>query len=91
MAGRAFGMLFGLMQKKAESMHVLFAASMSYLNRLSNEMVPVSYSMYISRSKAGEQYLDSMGGSKCVAKEGSYERSRYLVEKAKVRIMEDAG
>lgn len=91
MTDKAFGMLFSLMQKKAESMHVLFAASMSYLNKLSDKMIPVSYSMYISISKAGEQYLDSMGGSKRVDKEGSYERSKYLLEKAKVRIMEDAG
>lgn len=86
---KAFVMLFKLMQKKAENMNALFAASMSYQNSLSDEMIPANYSMYISRSKAGEQYLDSMGGSKCVDKEGKYERSRYLLEKEKVRVMED--
>lgn len=63
-----FEMLFKLIQKKAENMDALFVASMSYKNSLSDRMIPANYSIYISRSKAGEQYLDSMGGSKCVDK-----------------------
>lgn len=85
----AFRMLFRLMQKKAESMNVLFAASVTYQGCLSNEMVPMFYSMYISRSKAGEQYLDSMGGSRCVNSEGSYDRKKYLLEKKRISIMKE--
>lgn len=91
MVKAAFLLLFGLMHKKAESMHALLVTSMSYQNGLADKMMPMSYSIYISRSKAGAQYLDSMGGSKCVDKEGSYERHRYLLEKEKISIMEEAG
>lgn len=85
----AFRMIFRLMQKKAEDMNVLFVASMVYRNSLLDKMIPVNYSVYISKSKAGEQYLDSMGGSNCVDKEGSYNRSQYLLEKRMIDIMED--
>ena len=87
----AFLLLFGLMQKKAESLHALLVTRMSYQNSLSDKMIPVNYSIYISRSKAGGQYLDSMGGSKCVDREGSYERYRYLLETEKISFMEEAG
>lgn len=86
---KAFRMIFRLMQKKAEDMNVLFVASMAYRKSLLDKMIPVNYSVYISKSKAGEQYLDSMGGSSCVDKEGSYNRSRYLLEKRMIDIMED--
>lgn len=89
MTNKAFHMLLHLMQKKAETMNVLFAASMTYRSCLSNDMIPVDYSMYISKSKAGEQYLDSMGGSRCVDNEGSYDRRKYLLEKKRVSIMEE--
>ena len=35
--------------------------------------------MYISKSKAGEQYLDSLDGSNTVDKEGSYKKNKFLV------------
>lgn len=42
-------------------------------------MVCSDFSMYISKSKAGEQYLDSLNGSNTVDKEGNYEKNKFLV------------
>ena len=39
--------------------------------------------MYISASKNGEQYLDSLGGNAEVSSEGSYKKNTFLVEQAK--------
>lgn len=43
-------------------------------------MVCMGISMYISRSKAGEQYLDSLGGDNRIEQEGSYRKYTFLVE-----------
>lgn len=37
------------------------------------------YYLYISKSKSGTQYLDSLSGPASVSKEGSYERGAFLV------------
>ena len=39
--------------------------------------------LYISASKAGGQYLDSLGGKAEVSSEGSYKKNTFLVEQAK--------
>ncbi len=39
----------------------------------------VPYSIYISRSKAGSQYLDSLSGAKTIANEGSYHKGMFYV------------
>ena len=37
------------------------------------------YYMYISASKNGEQYLDSLGGMAGASREGSYEKGYFLL------------
>lgn len=46
-------------------------------------MVCMGISMFISRSKAGEQYLDSIGGDNRIEQEGSYRKCVFLVENKK--------
>ena len=40
------------------------------------------YAVYISKSKAGAQYLDSLGGQAAVSAEGSYKANTFLVREA---------
>ena len=80
MAKPAIEMLLQLVKKKARLMGVQFAASLSYAQWRPKDMVRMSISMYISRSKAGEQYLDSIGGDNRIEHEGSYRKYAFLVE-----------
>ncbi len=41
--------------------------------------VAMSYHLYISKSKAGRQYLDSLGGSCGVSSEGSYKQNLFML------------
>lgn len=77
----AYDLILKLMRRKAERMNAVLAVSMSYQNYLSDELHPIYYSMYISKSKAGEQYLDSLGGNNCVDKEGSYKYEKFLIDR----------
>lgn len=69
-----------ILRKKAEELRALLVVSGSYRKYASEEFISAYFSMYISKSKAGEQYLDSLGGSNHVDKEGSYERNRFLID-----------
>ena len=47
--------------------------------------MPVHYWLYISRSKGGEQYIDSLGGYASVSDEQSYKENRFLMSKVELR------
>lgn len=76
----AFDLMVSLLRKKAEELRALLVISCCYRKYVPDEFISAYFSMYISRSKAGEQYLDSLGGSNHVDKEGSYERNRFLID-----------
>lgn len=79
MVGEAMNLIFCLMKKKAAQLGAHLVMSMEYRTWKPDEMVCSDFSMYISKSKAGEQYLDSLNGSNTVDKEGSYKKNRFLV------------
>lgn len=80
MEKRACEMILKLMRQKAKNLSAQLVVSMSYQEYLKDTLIPAYYSIYISKSKAGEQYLDSMGGSNGIQREGSYTREKYLVD-----------
>lgn len=80
MAKPAIELILRLMKKKARLMGVRFAASLFYIAWRPKDMVRMNISMYISRSKSGEQYLDSIGGDNRIEHEGSYRKYNFLVE-----------
>lgn len=69
-------------------MGVQFAASLFYVAWRPKDMVGMNISMYISRSKSGEQYLDSIGGDNRIEREGSYRKYNFLVENRRGSSME---
>ena len=79
MVGDAMKMLFSLIKRKAVQLGAQLVMSMGYKTWQPEEMVCSDFSMYISKSKAGEQYLDSLDGSNTVDKEGSYKKNRFLI------------
>ena len=73
-------MVFRMMEQKAKLLNTLLVASTSYLKWKPERMHYALFSIYISRSKAGSQYLDSLDGSKSVVNEGSYQAHNFLLE-----------
>lgn len=71
-------MFIELAEKKAKELDCLLVLSVSY-EAASKNYTPVMYYLYISRSKAGEQYFDSLGGSCSVSNEQSYRGNRFLI------------
>lgn len=79
MVGDVMKVIFRLMKRKSEQLGALLVMSTEYKAWRPEGMVCSDFSMYISKSKAGEQYLDSLNGSNTVDKEGSYKKNRFLV------------
>ena len=77
-----------MLQKKAREMHAELVLSDSYKNYVLQEkkFIRTKYYMYISTSKNGQQYLDSLGGKAGVKEEGSYEKGYFLLEESFVNL-----
>lgn len=74
-----------LMKEKAQMLGAVLVVGdgAMYLNdkqtELSSSFLHISYSIYISRSKAGAQYLDSLSGAKSIENEGKYHSGMFYV------------
>lgn len=70
-----------LVKEKAEKLGARFVLSRNYKNVLENKnYVLTNFYMYISASKNGSQYLDSLGGAAGVSDSGSYTCNTFLLE-----------
>ena len=76
---QAMELVFRLMRKKAEMLEALLVLSENYQRWKPLGFVRSEFFMYISKSKAGAQYLDSLKGSRCVGDEGGYEKYQFLI------------
>lgn len=80
--GQIGTMFIELTQRKAREMGTMLALSMDYCDTAPKDFVQTRLNLYISASKAGAQYLDSLGGNATVSSEGSYKSSNFLVWQA---------
>ncbi|MFR0985256.1 MAG: hypothetical protein ACLSFZ_00620 [Frisingicoccus sp.] len=71
-----------LTEQKAKKLGAELAVSVDYKGHLrENEgYVMSSFYLYISKSKNGSQYLDSLGGNATVSDSGSYRRNKFFVK-----------
>ena len=70
-----------LVKEKAEKLGARFVLSRNYKNVLENKnYILTNFYMYISASKNGSQYLDSLGGAAGVSDSGSYTCNTFLLE-----------
>lgn len=76
---QAIELILQLMKKKAKQLGALLILSRDYQDWNPKDFVKNDFFMYISKSKAGAQYLDSLRGSRYVSEEGSYEKHRFLI------------
>ncbi len=78
---RARNLLIELACKKADELGIMPVLSMSYCDSKAKDFVQTSFNIYISKTKAGAQYLDSLDGQATVDTEGSYKANTFLVRK----------
>ncbi len=79
--GQAVSLLVRMMQQKAAALHARLVFSKDYQPYLQGEpFVKTKYYVYISASKNGNQYLDSLGRAATVSTSERYEKSMLLVE-----------
>lgn len=71
-----------LLKQKAEEMRARLVLSDNYqkFDLEDQKFVRVQYFMYISESKNGSQYCDSLGGEANVQRSGSYNRGYFLMQ-----------
>lgn len=68
-----------LMAKKADLMGAMLVISSSYAKTLQSNFTRTLFHIYISKSKGGAQYLDSLNGSAHVSDEGSYKVNDFFI------------
>lgn len=74
-------MVLRLLRRKAKKLSAQLVLSNDYEGLVQKEsgFIRTQYYMYISASKNGKQYLDSLGGMATVNNEGSYRRGTFLL------------
>ncbi|MDE7260564.1 MAG: hypothetical protein K2N78_00640 [Oscillospiraceae bacterium] len=72
-------MFVELAGRKADELDTMLVLSADYRKKDMPGFTWTQYAVYISKSKAGSQYLDSLGGQATVSAEGSYKSGSFLV------------
>lgn len=72
-----------LLKEKAKAMNALLVLSCDYTEEIDEQFISTRYYMYISKSKAGTQYLDSLSGQATISDEGQYKVNTFLIWKPK--------
>lgn len=76
-------MFIKISETKAKKMNALLVLSSYYKEYKQDNYIYNNYYMYISKSKAGTQYLDSLEGQATVSDEGQYKSNNFLIWKTK--------
>ena len=79
------------LKKKAKQLQAELVLSDTYKRFALEEkqFIRAKYYMYISESKNGEQYLDSLGGMAGARREGSYKEGYFLIYESFVNLQTD--
>lgn len=77
----AYSLILALLAQKASKLNAQLIISNSYDLRKQTNIVKIPYSLFISKSKSTEQYLDSLGGSCNYSKSGDYYSNNYYILK----------
>jgi len=79
---RIKGLLIELASQKADALGAVLVLSGDYHGTPLTGFAYTKYNIYISKTKAGAQYLDSLGGAATVDTEGRYQANTFLVRSA---------
>ena len=80
-AGYIEGLYAELLAKKARAMGALLVVSNKYNQISLEDFVRTEYHVFISKSKAGAQYLDSLNGAASISDEGGYKSNCFYIHK----------
>lgn len=75
-------MFIELASRKADEMGTMLVLSKDYHDADVSTFAWTRFNVYISKSKAGAQYLDSLNGEATVSTEGSYAANNFLVRES---------
>ena len=70
-----------LTRRKSEELGAVLVLSIDYCGECGADFAQTHFDIYISKSKAGIQYLDSLDGPATVTTEGSYKANTFLIRK----------
>jgi hypothetical protein len=68
-----------LVTRKANALGAVLVLSLDYQGTHTDGFAWTQFDIYISKTKAGAQYLDSLNGQATVSSEGSYQSNSFLV------------
>lgn len=81
---KVIALVYQLVREKAKKLNAKVVISQSYERyEASKNYKRTNYFVYISASKNGKQYLDSLGGEATVSHSGTYESNIFLMEEVK--------
>ncbi len=72
-------LMIELAGRKADALGAVLVLSNEYRGTNSEGFAVTKFNIYISKTKAGAQYLDSLGGQATVDTEGCYKSNTFLV------------
>ena len=81
-----FKLVFSMLRTKAKQMGAVLVCSLDYKD-WQETLTRTQYSIYISQSKAGSQYLDSLGGSATSSRDRRYYSTFVYVHKDDVQLL----
>lgn len=81
-----FKLVFSMLRSKAKQMGAILICSLAYSD-WQDTLTRTRYSVYISQSKAGSQYLDSLGGSATSSNDRRYYSTFVYVHKDDVQLL----
>lgn len=70
-----------LTRRKSEELGAVLVLSIDYCGECGADFAQTHFDIYISKSKAGIQYLDSLDGPATATTEGSYKANTFLIRK----------
>ena len=76
---KAEKLLIDLARRKADELGTMLVLSTDYRVDKLEDFTQTRFNIFISKTKAGTQYLDSLDGEATVATEGSYKANTFLV------------
>lgn len=82
MESRVMRCFVALAQRKAAELGAVLVLSLDYRRNCGASFAQTHFDLYISKSKAGIQYLDSLDGPAEAIKEGSYGTNTFLIQKS---------
>lgn len=72
-------MFISLLETKATNMNALLVVNNEYSDVVGPDYIVTRYHIYISKSKAGSQYLDSLNGENTITDEGQYKANTFMI------------